>query len=527
MATATKNRKKVRKAAEQPKGVQTFSQADHLVHVTLEQLERHPKNRHPTESQIAAKAESMRERGLLEPLRIRAIGEIAHGIHKTRWQIISGETRWLAAKELGWKTIACREIICDEAVAVQLVAEFNLEQNSAPLNALEKADMIAALCEPTETGGGGLSRKDAAERMRISSSEASNLVRLRKAPQEIQDLIADGRLPYTFARDSLDWLEMGSAQFVTTIAQDVIAWDHNYIDFTRRNFLRKCGERLEQMTRLMEECTAADLDRKTIKETRQRLFDVDPETQEALQAVTVSDWKEEGGEIEVALNVGLWDELQTKAIDTFLRGLDDAEANDADEDPKDKLKERIRDWVLLITRAHLATLLAGENTVALRSILWLLAADPMSSSERNRIVRSAMKRVGVKPPKEEAYGEEWWKSLLRANDDSLVKIVVGEWLYPSEETCEPARVEHYVVRGLANSVPIHLAESFRFVQEVPSLKKLWRDFFELHSTDQLHALAKEWSLNTFGADSRKALIDKLSLQPARLLPVPKHVTKSV
>jgi ParB-like chromosome segregation protein Spo0J len=75
-----------------------------VIRLSLGDLVRHPKNRKVSGEAIDERAASMAESGQLEPIIVRKIGEMLDdlGGPPLRYQILSGETRWLAAKKLGW-----------------------------------------------------------------------------------------------------------------------------------------------------------------------------------------------------------------------------------------------------------------------------------------------------------------------------------------------------------------------------------------------------------------------------------------
>lgn len=154
---------------------------------------RHPANRHPSPEAVTECAASLAAIGQLEPLVVRFLPV------EGKYQILSGETRWLAAQRLGWHEIAARVVEADDAEAVKLVAEHNAHRHD--LNPIEQARLIETLCRPVDQGGGGLTREQAARSVGLeSASAASNLVRLLSLPQVWQDRVANGELPQTWAR---------------------------------------------------------------------------------------------------------------------------------------------------------------------------------------------------------------------------------------------------------------------------------------------------------------------------------------
>lgn len=167
------------------------------VMLSLKGLERHPINRQPAQTDIEKRAASLKEDGQLEDIVVRQLPG-------SRYQIISGETRCLAAGGLGWKEIRCTVIECDDAEAMRLVGLFNAERSE--LNPIQKAQHIEAMC------AAGMSREEAARSVGLESGgAASNLVRLLKLPKLWQDRVASGELAETWARQMLPLLPIDAA----------------------------------------------------------------------------------------------------------------------------------------------------------------------------------------------------------------------------------------------------------------------------------------------------------------------------
>ena len=166
----------------------------------ISQLCRHPDNREPSESSVDEIAASIAQHGLLEPLTVRQIDE-------SLYEIISGETRSLAARKLGHLVIRCKVIEADDAKALQLVAIANGLRED--LNPIQQAKLIERLCDPVSNGGGGMTRADAALAVGLeSASAASNAVGLLRLPEIWQQRIASGKSPATFGRTMLPACEV-------------------------------------------------------------------------------------------------------------------------------------------------------------------------------------------------------------------------------------------------------------------------------------------------------------------------------
>jgi ParB/RepB/Spo0J family partition protein len=164
-----------------------------VVTLYVAECERHPDNRWPTPQQVMKLAASYASIGQLDPIIVR---ELAPG----RYQILSGETRWLAAKQKGWDTIQARVAKdIDDAKALEYLARYNGERSN--LDPIQRAMLARRLCQPASAGGGGLKREEAAAAVGLESSSAlTNLLTLLELPHDWQERVASGELAPTWAQ---------------------------------------------------------------------------------------------------------------------------------------------------------------------------------------------------------------------------------------------------------------------------------------------------------------------------------------
>jgi ParB/RepB/Spo0J family partition protein len=190
------------------------SAAGQVVKLKLSQLLRHPDNRKPTAEAIAKRAASMKDRGQLEPIVVRPLNDQRTKAPKNQkgkadsvlgtsdleiFQVLSGETRWLAAKKLGWKEIDARVVALGHKEALELLAEANAQRQD--LSPIDKAKLMKRLGEPIAQGGAGLTHDQIAPRFGYSDgSVVSNCLRLLKLPEPWLSRVASGELNESWAR---------------------------------------------------------------------------------------------------------------------------------------------------------------------------------------------------------------------------------------------------------------------------------------------------------------------------------------
>jgi ParB family transcriptional regulator, chromosome partitioning protein len=132
------------------------------------------------EASLVALAESLKERGVLQPVLVRPVPG-------GTYELIAGERRWRAAQLAGLDTVPAMIRPHDDAESLELALIENMARED--LNPLEAARAVAALVEEL-----GLTREDVGRRVGRSRVAVSNLLRLLELPDEALSLIAAGVL---------------------------------------------------------------------------------------------------------------------------------------------------------------------------------------------------------------------------------------------------------------------------------------------------------------------------------------------
>ncbi len=161
------------------------------------------------ESGIEALAESIRAQGIVQPIVVTpktgGEDEIPEGDSPegdvspegALFTIVAGERRWRAAQRAGLDAVpvVLREI-ADEQEMLELALVENLQRTD--LNPIEEAEAYRTLGETF-----GLSQEDIATRVGKGRTTVTNALRLLRLPEEIQDLLRNGRLTAGQARPLL------------------------------------------------------------------------------------------------------------------------------------------------------------------------------------------------------------------------------------------------------------------------------------------------------------------------------------
>jgi ParB family chromosome partitioning protein len=132
------------------------------------------------EAALVQLADSLRERGVLQPVLLRPLPG-------GTYELIAGERRWRAAQLAEFETVPALVRPHDAAESLELALIENMARED--LNPVEEARACALLVDEL-----GLTREDVGRRVGRSRVAVSNLLRLLDLPDEVLDLLAAGHL---------------------------------------------------------------------------------------------------------------------------------------------------------------------------------------------------------------------------------------------------------------------------------------------------------------------------------------------
>ena len=140
------------------------------------------------EDELEILAQSIRERGVLQPLLVRPAGDGA-----ASYEIVAGERRWRAAQRAGQHEVPAvvREMSDRDTLELALIE--NLQR--ADLSPLDEAHAYRRLTEEFHH-----TQEAVAEAVGRSRSHVANTLRLLSLPPAVHELLDDGRLSAGHAR---------------------------------------------------------------------------------------------------------------------------------------------------------------------------------------------------------------------------------------------------------------------------------------------------------------------------------------
>lgn len=122
---------------------------------------------------LAELAESIKEKGVLEPLLVKPNGD-------GTWMIIAGERRWRASSLAGLNEVPCIEMDLDEQGIAEIALIENLQRKD--LNVWEEADGLTALASKF-----GYTQEQIAQKISKSRSTVTELMTISGLPSEIRE----------------------------------------------------------------------------------------------------------------------------------------------------------------------------------------------------------------------------------------------------------------------------------------------------------------------------------------------------
>jgi ParB family chromosome partitioning protein len=132
------------------------------------------------QASLQALAESVRERGIVQPVLVRPVPG-------GTYELVAGERRWRAAQIAGMDAVPALVRPRDDSAALEIALIENMARED--LNPVEEARACAALVEEL-----GLTREEVGRRVGRSRVAVSNLLRVLDLPDEILELLERGEL---------------------------------------------------------------------------------------------------------------------------------------------------------------------------------------------------------------------------------------------------------------------------------------------------------------------------------------------
>ena len=180
--------------------------------IPLDQIDRNPFQTRTRfdEAQLNELAQSIAASGVVQPVVVR---QLSPDSHPPRYQLITGERRWLASRKAGKSTIPAivRQVSDEQAMEMTIIE--NLQR--ADLNPMEQARAYQRLSIDFK-----MTQEQMATRTGKERASVSNFLRLLRLPEGVQHKVEAGDLTFGHARTLL---ALESPEAITSAAQKVLA----------------------------------------------------------------------------------------------------------------------------------------------------------------------------------------------------------------------------------------------------------------------------------------------------------------
>jgi ParB family transcriptional regulator, chromosome partitioning protein len=190
------------------------------------------------EAELEALAQSVREKGILQPLLVRPVEE-----EGAAFELIAGERRWRAAQRAGLHRVPVLVRALGDAEAMEIALIENLQRED--LSALEEAEAYRRLMQEFDRTQANL-----ADAVGKSRSHVANTLRLLGLPEAVRRRLEEGALSAGHARALL------AAVDPTALAAEIIRRGLN-VRMTERLVQRRTSRRQPSAREARDADTAA------------------------------------------------------------------------------------------------------------------------------------------------------------------------------------------------------------------------------------------------------------------------------
>ena len=161
--------------------------------------------------------DSIKNSGLLQPITVR---KISNG----KYEIVAGERRYRACRELGMENIPVIEMNVGDARGYELSVLENIQREN--LNPIEEAESYLMLMEVY-----GYTQEKLSEKLGNTRSSVSNKMRILKLPASVKEMVKKGEISYGHARTLLS---LSDEKKIEEAAKEIINKGYSVRETERR-----------------------------------------------------------------------------------------------------------------------------------------------------------------------------------------------------------------------------------------------------------------------------------------------------
>lgn len=161
--------------------------------------------------------DSIKNSGLLQPITVR---KISNG----KYEIVAGERRYRACRELGMESVPVIEMNVGDARGYELSVLENIQREN--LNPIEEAESYLMLMEVY-----GYTQEKLSEKLGKTRSSVSNKMRILKLPASVKEMVKKGEISYGHARTLLS---LSDEKKIEEVAKEIINKGYSVRETERR-----------------------------------------------------------------------------------------------------------------------------------------------------------------------------------------------------------------------------------------------------------------------------------------------------
>ena len=161
--------------------------------------------------------DSIKNSGLLQPITVR---KISNG----KYEIVAGERRYRACRELGMESIPVIEMNVGDARGYELSVLENIQREN--LNPIEEAESYLMFMEVY-----GYTQEKLSEKLGKTRSSVSNKMRILKLPASVKEMVKKGEISYGHARTLLS---LSDEKKIEEAAKEIINKGYSVRETERR-----------------------------------------------------------------------------------------------------------------------------------------------------------------------------------------------------------------------------------------------------------------------------------------------------
>jgi len=195
--------------------------------IPLDRIEPNPRQPRSELGDIQELMDSIKAKGVLEPIIVRPRGE--------KFEIIAGERRFIASRNLGLKEISCIEMTVDDQEAMEISLIENLQRKD--LDIFEEADGLRALMNLY-----GYSHQEVADKIGKARSTITEIISVSRIPVNLREKLKKAGIT---SRSTI--IEIAKVENETLMNQVVERIIHNRLTRTdTRDLTRMFKEKEDQ-----------------------------------------------------------------------------------------------------------------------------------------------------------------------------------------------------------------------------------------------------------------------------------------